>query len=78
MDGSADSKARPPGGVARRVGMFLVNNSLTRLVVGMFLVGVAASSAQRAGRMLPTVGGVSPSTLAGAAAARAGYARLAL
>lgn len=72
-EGVADPVSNRPA-FARRAGVFILNNPLTQVVVGFLMVGVAASLAQQAGRMLPSPGGVSLANLLGAAAALGAYA----
>jgi len=64
----------PRGSFARRAGIFLIRNPLTQVVVGIVMVGVGASLAQQAGRVLPSLGGVSPASLLAAGAALGAYA----
>jgi membrane protease YdiL (CAAX protease family) len=73
VDGEVVSIAPRPG-FARRTGVFLLRNPLTQIVVGGLLVGLAGSLAQQLGRLLPTPGGISPTSLLGAGAALAAYA----
>jgi hypothetical protein len=61
-------------GFVRRAGLFLLLNPLTRIVVGILLVGVGASVAQQLGRQLPSPGGVSPAAFLAAAVALGAYA----
>ncbi|MFO0876103.1 MAG: hypothetical protein U0840_01920, partial [Gemmataceae bacterium] len=66
-NGAADPVAPRPG-FARRAGVFLLCNPLTQIVVGVVMVGVAASVTQQVGRLLPQPGRVSATLLAACAA----------